>query len=107
MSRIIRDADVTWRGKPVPDALVRFSRMFHQDASDIHGTPDAIVVSAIASLTGGERAELAAYLRKLLSGKYDDSDLKGLWNRLPASINISRGVRDVLETALNQLGDEA
>jgi hypothetical protein len=76
---------------------------FHQDALVLHGTLEDVVIAAIGFVPTAERGEFAAYVRKLLSGKYDDSDLKGLWNRLPADIFATRGVRQILEMALEKI----
>lgn len=95
--------DVTWRGRKVPPAFVHFSMGFHQDAFVLHSSLEDVVICAIGFVPRAERGEFAAYVRKLLSGKYDDSELKGLWNRLPTDISAKRGVRQILEMALEKI----
>lgn len=95
---------VTWRGKPVPESFIRFTSGFHQDAFKIYGTLDAATLAAVDFVYPKERTELSAYLRKVLSEKFDDSDIKGLWNRTNTNFFVSgSGVRQVLEAALKRL----
>jgi hypothetical protein len=103
VAKIVQQPEVTWRGKPVPQAFVRFSTHFHQDTFVINKTLEEAIAFAIGALSSKEQAELAAYLRKLLSGKYDESDLKGLMNRTPSGLFFKRGVRSMLEAALAQV----
>ena len=103
MAKAVPRPAVTWRGKPVPDAFVCFSTGFHQDAFVLHATLEEVVAMALGMVYPQERTALAGYLRRLLGGKYDDSDLKGLWNRMPSAFFAARGVRQVLEEALKQI----
>jgi hypothetical protein len=103
MIKALPSREVSWRGKPVPDAFVSFAKGFHQDVFVFHATLEEASAASLHMLHAAERAALAAYLRKLLGGKYDNSDLKGLWNRVQSGMSASRGIRELFEMALKQI----
>jgi hypothetical protein len=99
------DATFEWRGHPVPPAFVKFCRLFHQDTTVIYGSIDRAIADYVQNfLSAPERDEVQKYLEKLLSGKYDDSDLKGLMNRMPTAFFFnSRRAKALLQTTFNEL----
>jgi hypothetical protein len=98
----------------VPEEFDQFCSQFWDDQvfMDVYDCSyEKLIENAVASLNRQQAVVVKQFLDKLLSGRYSGADLKGIWRRTPAQINLGsakdtvaclRMMRDALSERLGQ-----
>jgi hypothetical protein len=75
----------------LPGAFLKMTAFFHQDIGVLYPTGEEIVEGALAQLTPQERDSVKHYVDELLSGRYDEAQLREIWRNTRAEISPFRG----------------
>lgn len=75
----------------IPEEFLKFTIYFHQDVDEIYSTGEELVQDALDQLTPREREVVKNYLDELVSGKYDEMQLREIWRNTRADISPFRG----------------
>lgn len=75
----------------IPEAFLKLTTYFHQDVDLIYPTGEGLIEDALAALTVVERNAVKRYLIDLVSGRYDENQLRVIWRSTKADISPFRG----------------
>ncbi len=75
----------------IPEAFLKLTAYFHQDIDLIYPTGEGLIEDALAALTAKERNAVKTYLIDLVSGKYNEKQLRVIWQSAKADISPFRG----------------
>ncbi|MGJ0391989.1 MAG: hypothetical protein ACR650_04425 [Methylocystis sp.] len=75
----------------IPEAFLKLTTYFHQDIDLIYPTGEGVIEDALAALTSKERNVVKTYLVDLVSGRYDEKQLRAIWRSAKADISPFRG----------------
>ena len=89
----------------VPPALHKLARAFHQDLLLDNRTLDEISDYSLGFLSKSEKVELGIFLGRLLDRGAGSTEIKAVWNALPADviINDAAGIRALFECIRSRL----
>ncbi len=79
----------------IPQEFKDLCAQFHQDAFVEYHTFGDAIAGAVGALRKDEREVVRKFLARILSPRYDDSELKRAWRMTPAQIHFpgTKGVR--------------
>jgi hypothetical protein len=93
----------------IPEAFLKLTSYFHQDVDLIYPTGEGLIEDALAALTAAERNVVKRYLIDLVSGRYDEIQLRVIWRSTKADISPFRGdegdCKGFLEYILSKISD--
>lgn len=70
----------------LPKSFLEFTDFFDQDVDTSFETPEELVHIALYGLTPAGRQELKDFMSELLSGKYDETQLREIWLKSKAQV---------------------
>jgi hypothetical protein len=75
----------------LPPPFQKFTSYFHQDIDTVYESPEELVHEALYDFTPQDRQALKEYMAELLSGKFDEMQLREIWDRSRAEVSPFRG----------------
>ena len=75
----------------LPAPFRKFTSYFHQDIDIVYKSPEALVDYALRDFTPQERQALQEFMAELLSGKFDEMQLREIWDKGRAEVSPFRG----------------
>ena len=75
----------------IPEAFLKLTSYFHQDVDLFYPTGKGLVEDALSALTSEERQVVKDYPLDLVSGRYDEKELRVIWRSTKADISPFRG----------------
>lgn len=72
----------------VPETMKKFTKGFHQDIFLIESTLEGAIRHALMFISTAEKSEVREFLKEILDGTRDTTQIRQVWDALPKDIRI-------------------
>ena len=85
----------------IPEAFLKLTSYFHQDVDLFYPTGKGLVEDALSALTSEERQVVKDYPLDLVSGRYDEKELRVIWRSTKQIFLLSAETKEIAKNSCN------